>query len=645
MQGEQNRDPAREMGAYQIPSFTLTELAHYLCEESDVAAHDTTHILAGFPELLVRKICINDMCPRRVHDINGNLVIFSHIQHPGIVRYHQILSDSNSIYVIADHHPTTLRDVLVAHVHRKEPVPERLLLLIAAQVASAMASLDDFYKDNAILPPVPRHSISLDTILANDSATCFVVADPGFCRDSANDEPPERDSPMSSAAYDTWRFGIVLYQLATLQPSPVSDNPEWMPDLSVLESDVLKDILEQIFVENPEDRPSPHELAAMLVQKAAQRDVISSSELDASVAALESAYAAFESAFDDFKETHSDRVVVLSRRLHALRDDMDAKLAELERFKQIPDNLASLDTAYASYHLQILSFTEAIKALGEQLREPGVPERPPVASNSWTQLMRAAVSGDIEAAKRHLDERDERNSDGDTALVLAARAGQAGIVELLDPTDENGVTALMRAADRGDMEAVQLLLPLQKRRQAAGYVAVDGWGVRGRTALIGAALYGHSAVAQLLAEYEGRMTDRWGWTALMMAACRGHHSVAQLLAGVEAGMQNADGCTALMYAAANNHLKCIVPLLRKEACKQDANGATALMRAAYRENPDCVKMLAKREKGMVTTCELHFTFDSFPCGSKAFDMIPVGSKTGISTILSQYPEERPPSSW
>ena len=90
---------------------------------------------------------------------------------------------------------------------------------------------------------------------------------------------------------------------------------------------------------------------------------------------------------------------------------------------------------------------------------------------SWTFLMCAAFIGDIELAKSHLSDKDKKNSDGDTALIIAAKAGYEDIVELLDQTDENGVTALMRAAERGDVEAVRALMPLQKRRTAS-YVKI-----------------------------------------------------------------------------------------------------------------------------------------------------------------------------
>ena len=81
---------------------------------------------------------------------------------------------------------------------------------------------------------------------------------------------------------------------------------------------------------------------------------------------------------------------------------------------------------------------------------------------SWTDLIYAVASGNVETVKRHLSDKDKETSDGDTALMIAAKAKHKDIVDLLDPTDEDGITALMRAAARGDAEMVELLIPIQK---------------------------------------------------------------------------------------------------------------------------------------------------------------------------------------
>ncbi|EFO61390.1 Protein 21.1 [Giardia lamblia P15] len=260
----------------------------------------------------------------------------------------------------------------------------------------------------------------------------------------------------------------------------------------------------------------------------------------------------------------------------------------------------------------------------------------PTRDSSWTPLMHAAADGDLEAAKKHLSDKDTRNSEGDTALIIAARAGHKDIVELLDPTDKDGVTALMRAADRNDLATVRALAPLQRGQKASGDIKIGEVTIdKGGTALMIAAARGHAKIVELLAGYEGgakvggwsalvfaarsccsdnrlsdplvdhprcvellmrREGDISGWTELIRAAYRGDIDAIRDNLHMR-GRQDAGGWTALMYAAARGHER-IVELLREESGIRNNTGQTALMWAARNGHPECVKPLLGRESGM-----------------------------------------------
>ena len=205
---------------------------------------------------------------------------------------------------------------------------------------------------------------------------------------------------------------------------------------------------------------------------------------------------------------------------------------------------------------------------------------------SWTFLMCAAFIGDVWTAKQHLSDKDKKNSDGDTALILAARAEHANIVKLLDPTDERGVTALMRAAEKGDVKAVRALIPLQKGRKTGSFCD-------NRTALMMAAARGHAKVVKLLVEYESGMKDENGYTALMLAAENDHTDCVKLLLEKEAGMQAADGWTALMKAAFWNKPECARLLVERETEIRHAGGKTALDIAKNWGHTEVISILTK----------------------------------------------------
>ncbi|ESU40396.1 Ankyrin repeat protein, partial [Giardia duodenalis] len=159
---------------------------------------------------------------------------------------------------------------------------------------------------------------------------------------------------------------------------------------------------------------------------------------------------------------------------------------------------------------------------------------PPASSlitgnSSWTDLMRAAANGNIEAVKRHLADKDKKNSDGGTALMVAARAGRVEVVEFLDPTDKNGVTALMRAAEKGAVEDVALLIQCGTNKQ-------DNYGY---TALMYAAENGHTERVKLLAEQESGTQAKDSRTALVDAVTDNSVGCARLFAEREGGMETA----------------------------------------------------------------------------------------------------------
>ncbi|ESU40545.1 Ankyrin repeat protein [Giardia duodenalis] len=188
-------------------------------------------------------------------------------------------------------------------------------------------------------------------------------------------------------------------------------------------------------------------------------------------------------------------------------------------------------------------------------------------ATSWTPLMYAAFVGDFKAARQHLFSKYKKNSDGDTALILAARAGQGAMLELLDPTDEDEVTALMQAAERGDVEAVRALIPLQKGRKMTEDVIINGWLISHGTALMRAVACRHAKVVRLLVEHEGGMQDDCGYTALMWAAYSNNPECVKLLARKEKDMKTTrewsgfpPGTMALNIARRKNHTE-IVPIL------------------------------------------------------------------------------------
>ncbi len=123
----------------------------------------------------------------------------------------------------------------------------------------------------------------------------------------------------------------------------------------------------------------------------------------------------------------------------------------------------------------------------------------------------------------------------------------------------------------------------------------------GRTALIAAALYGHTEVARLLITHGANVnlaaTDykHMSHTALRVASRNGNIDVVKLLLeqGADVDLDGSDGSTALMCAAGNGHRDVVKTLLEYGA---HVNGAdmydeTALMQAVCSGYTDIVRIL------------------------------------------------------
>ena len=182
---------------------------------------------------------------------------------------------------------------------------------------------------------------------------------------------------------------------------------------------------------------------------------------------------------------------------------------------------------------------------------------------------------------------------------LCDAAGKNNIAEvrrlLDDGADPNqvgvkGTTALMFAAIAGHSQIVKALLD--------GGANPNQANTDGHTALIAAVVVGHSQIVKILlaggANRNQANTD--GSTALIQAALAGHSQIVKALldGGANRNQADANGNTALISAASKGHTQIVKALLAGGANpnQADANGFTALMAASMRWQVDVVKTLS-----------------------------------------------------
>lgn len=158
----------------------------------------------------------------------------------------------------------------------------------------------------------------------------------------------------------------------------------------------------------------------------------------------------------------------------------------------------------------------------------------------------------------------------DNPLIAAARAGDINKVRqnkhLVGRTDSKGNTALILAARAGHIPIVEMLAPLEAR-------SVNSQGL---TALMYAARNGSEDIVNILASREGKLLNKRGKTAMMYAAEAGHYGVVLRLVELEKCMQNDEGKTAMMYAAEAGHDTIVVTLVEYEKRMTNNCGKAAI---------------------------------------------------------------------
>ncbi len=235
--------------------------------------------------------------------------------------------------------------------------------------------------------------------------------------------------------------------------------------------------------------------------------------------------------------------------------------------------------------------------------------------NGITELMRGASRGDVSAVRRCLTaggcaapDVNAQDIFGNTALIYAAGAGHAEVVDLLlsggaDARSVNqiGMSARALAGARGHTAVSQRLAAGEGEGLAAPPAAAEAVQPPApptiQSILLRAIWAGDPTALQECvragADVNAATSD--GWTPLMVAAIKGGAEiVTELLAlGADVQTRNEQGWTALRFAASMDEAQVLRLLLAHGADPnaQDASGWTALMQVVHEQSLESMDVL------------------------------------------------------
>jgi ankyrin repeat protein len=203
----------------------------------------------------------------------------------------------------------------------------------------------------------------------------------------------------------------------------------------------------------------------------------------------------------------------------------------------------------------------------------------------------AVLNNEITAIRQFLadaDDIDVRGTNGKTALMIAAREGNLGLVSQLlqngadaNAANINGGTPIMFAAISGNTGVIRALLDSGANINSRGS---NGW-----NALMVSAAKGHEPATRMIldAGAEINSTDVYLWTALHRAVFENRITVTRALleySSLDIHRQDEHGATALHLAAAEGHSEIVELLISAGANPSfpDLSGRTAAVYASDR---------------------------------------------------------------
>ncbi|ESU40991.1 Serine/threonine protein kinase [Giardia duodenalis] len=271
-----------------VPVFDLGELCEREGGVLGRVAFGVVRSIEGYPGLAAKEVRLDGLGESALRSLRFELAMLTTFSHPGILRCHQIIEDKDGdlIYIVMDRHDTSLETLIMKHRRRREPVPTRMIIALAAQIAGALAYLHGFCGTDVDGRPyqgVIHRDLKPANILVSEDGNRLVLADFGLCRSAMTSGSTRAGSPAymapetllynsTSPASDIWSLGVIIYELATLKrPNFLGDKEPkdvfingWKLDLSSVKGDSIRIILEKIFVLSSEKRPTARSFQELL---------------------------------------------------------------------------------------------------------------------------------------------------------------------------------------------------------------------------------------------------------------------------------------------------------------------------------------------------------------------------------------------
>ena len=414
--GGAGAEPAAE--APETLTFSLDELNQHRGQLLGGGVFGDVYSLRGFPGLAAKEIRLDGQQDRLKDITKFELEALSQFSHPGVLKYHQVIEDGDFLYIIMDRYHGDLQRFITDHARNRRSIPKEVIHSILRQLTEALAYVHAPRKVNEkgdVLPGIVHRDLKPANILVSEDGNRVALADFGLCKDALRSgstfagtkpymAPETLLSNKTSRASDIWALGVIIYELAALKrPDFLGDKEPkdvftsgWRPDLSPVRDDFMREILEKVFVLDPEERLTARDLCELLrvsdasvvgmklqgmmleeaLNKANARIAILEGDTrtkSEKITALEEALAAKSAEINSLESTIAAQAAemdALKKELNERDDEPSRTTASVEaartRIQALEDENAALRAQLEV--AQVLGDTEHVRMLEDQLQ-------------------------------------------------------------------------------------------------------------------------------------------------------------------------------------------------------------------------------------------------------------------------------------
>lgn len=280
-------DGNRPAAAQNItPLFTVQQLCELEGTKLGKDAFGSMYLIKGYPNLLIKEIRLDAIDEDILRSIEFELVTIPKLSHPGVIKYHQVLKDGNIIFIVMDRYDDCLDQLVFTHIKKCEPIPSDIIYSVTIQVVDALVYVHSAQwvdEKGKTHQGIAHRDIKPANICISEDGNHFILAGFDICKDNMRDGMTYAGSPAymapetlirkkTSTASDIWGLGVTIYEMAALKrPNFLGDKEPkdvfvdgWKPDLSAIQDDFIRGMLERIFVLDPAKRPTAKELSELL---------------------------------------------------------------------------------------------------------------------------------------------------------------------------------------------------------------------------------------------------------------------------------------------------------------------------------------------------------------------------------------------